>query len=186
MKALDKILRRWRMAVAMREAPVPLRAAFDIGCHDGFLLGGLGPETVRRDGCDPELACASTTDAQRLVPGHFPDALDDSFLDGSYDAIFALAVLEHLSEEQLRNSAATLARMLAPGGRFIATVPHPFVDKIIHVLIALRLLEGTDFEHHHGFDPELLAGYFAKDLTLLKRKTFQLGLNNCFVFVKRQ
>lgn len=186
MKAMDKILRRWRINVALREAPAPLRAAFDIGCDDGFLLSRLGPETVRRDGCDPLLGSAPITPGLRLIKGHFPDALDGSFQDSSYNAIFALAVLEHFSEEHLRKSSAVLADMLAHDGKLIATVPHPFVDTILHVLKFLGLLYGTDLEHHHGFDPDQLAEFFSEDLTLLKRKKFQLGLNNCFVFVKRQ
>jgi hypothetical protein len=38
-------------------------------------------------------------------------------------------------------------------------------------------------EQHHGFDPEVLPGEFARHrFSLLVWKKFQLGLNNLFVY----
>ena len=129
MKAMDKILRRWRISVALREAPAPLRAAFDIGCDDGFLLSRLGPETVRRDGCDPLLGSAPITPGLRLIKGHFPDALDGSFQDSSYNAIFALrcwSIFRRASAEIFRGAcgnACARRENSSPRSRTRSSIP---------------------------------------------------------------
>ena len=111
-------------------------------------------------------------------------AVEDYQMQGEYDAIFALAVFEHFSERDIRQSASVIARMLSPEGRLIITVPHPFVDKILDVLIFLHLIDGQALDEHHGFDPDALLTYFSGSLRLVKRERFQFGLNNIFVFGK--
>lgn len=114
--------------------------------------------------------------------GYFPRDLRRLGFDGPYDAIFALAVFEHLSDDDLRDANETLARVLKPGGRLILTVPHPFVDRILGVLMALRLIDGQAVEEHHGFQPKDLLALAGDQVRLVRRSTFQLGLNNLFVF----
>lgn len=182
MKAIDRFGRWWRVKKALAQSPAQVKAVFDIGCDDGYLLGAVRGDGVRRDGCDP-LPKAADFPGDHFEQGYFPDAVPsaDEIPEGGYDAIFALAVFEHLQAEDLRQASPVIARMLAPRGRLIATVPHPFVDKILHVLIALRLIDGMEVHQHHGFDPRTLASEMP-DLKLVKKKTFQLGLNNLFVF----
>ena len=114
--------------------------------------------------------------------GYFPRDLRRLGFDGPYDAIFALAVFEHLSDDDLRDANETLARVLKPGGRLILTVPHPFVDRILGVLMALRLIDGQAVEEHHGFQPKDLLALAGDQVRLVRRSTFQFGLNNLFVF----
>ncbi|MGE5639486.1 MAG: class I SAM-dependent methyltransferase [Clostridia bacterium] len=45
------------------------------------------------------------------------------FAPGSFDAVVASEVLEHLGDEVLRPGLGEIARVLRPGGRFIGTVP---------------------------------------------------------------
>lgn len=184
MKLIDKALRYWRVEIGLREAPDNIRAVFDIGCDDGYLLKKFADNDIRRDGCDPRLTMGSVGPNFRVLKGFFPSVIEDIHSDGCYDAVFAFAVFEHFTEADLRTSASVIAKMLSANGRLIITVPHPFVDKILDLLSLLRLIDGQALEEHHGFDPESLINYFSETLKLTKRKTFQFGLNNIFVFEK--
>lgn len=179
---LDKFIRYWRVEVALKNRPEIMENVFDIGCDDGYLLKKLSPITKRQDGVDPRLIANSICQQSEIKIGLFPSVVEDYQMRGAYDAIFALAVFEHFSERDIRQSASVIARMLSPEGRLIITVPHPFVDKILAVLIFLHLIEGVTFEEHHGFDPETMVGYFSDYLRLIKHERFQFGLNNVFVF----
>lgn len=186
MKAIDKILRFWRVDVALREAPKNLRAIFDIGCDDGYLLKKFSGAGIRLDGCDPRLEIGPVDVNSHLLKGSFPNVADCSIDNIGYDAIFALAVFEHFSEVDIHKSASIIANMLSENGRLIITVPNKFVDKILNILHFLRLIDGQALEEHHGFDPESLTILFSKKLQLRKKYKFQLGLNNVFVFEKNR
>lgn len=72
---------------------------------------------------------------------------------------------------------------MAPGGRIIATVPEPAVDRIVDVLLRLGLADGMALHEHHGFSPsETRAIFEPAGFRLLAHRRFQLGLNNLFVF----
>lgn len=187
MKLLDKVLRQWRFRAALSETPRDVRSAFDIGCDDGSLLARLPGTAVRRDGCDPLVPASVVSDGGRILAGSFPDAVSrpGSYESGTYDAIYALAVFEHFDASDLRKSSHVIADMLADGGRLIATVPHPFVDRILHVLMFLRLVDGQAVHEHHGFDPRTLEAQLP-DLRLVRRKRFQFGLNYLFVFQRAE
>lgn len=182
MKLLDKFIRYWRVKVALKNRPEIMENVFDIGCDDGYLLQKLSHITKRQDGVDPRLSTNSISPKSEIKKGFFPSVIEDYQMRGEYDAIFALAVFEHFSEKDIQQSAFVISRMLSPRGRLIITVPHPFVDKILDVLIFLQLIEGQAVEEHHGFDPDALLSYFSASLRLVKREIFQFGLNNVFVF----
>lgn len=182
MKQLDKFIRNWRVKVALKNKPLIMDNVFDIGCDDGYLLQKLSYTTKRQDGIDPRLTTSSIGQNSEIKQGFFPSSIEAHQMKGTYDAIFALAVFEHFTENDIKQSASVISKMLSPKGRLILTVPHPFVDKILDVLLSLRLIEGQALEEHHGFDPEELLNYFSTSLKLVKRSKFQLGLNNVFVF----
>ena len=184
MKPLDKLIRYWRVKIALSHMPKTIENVFDIGCNDGYLLDKLLPITKRQDGIDPRLTANTVSDRGEFITGFFPVDIKAHQMQGAYQAIFALAVFEHFSDHDLRRSASVIDRMLSPDGRLFITVPHPFVDKILDVLILFRLIEGQAVEEHHGFDLKELLTYFSESLRLVKQKKFQFGLNNLFVFEK--
>lgn len=181
MKAIDRLLRAWRTRVALKSAPPAMRSVLDIGCgDDGYLLRRL--DAAKREGLDPTLVGECQEPGLCLAKGYFPGDLTRLGLTGPYDAIFSLAVFEHLADEDLHSARAALPDLLNPGGRLIVTVPHPFVDRILDVLMFFRLIDGQAVEEHHGFDPAHLADLASDRIRLVSRSSFQLGLNNLFVF----
>jgi trans-aconitate methyltransferase len=159
-----------------------MQAVLDIGCGDGYLLQRVSAE--RRDGLDPTLEHDRNEAGLRLCRGSFPGDLAALSMTGPYDAIFSLAVFEHLTDEDLRLARAHIPGLLNKRGRLIITVPHPLVDRILDVLMFLRLIDGQAVHEHHGFEPSRLCDLASDDLKLVSQKTFQLGLNNLFVFEK--
>jgi hypothetical protein len=184
MKIIDKLLRRWRVRVALNLMPAKVNSVFDIGCDDGYLLDFIADGIIRTDGCDPRLASNLKSELSNRYRGFFPSVLVDNKILGPYDAIFSLAVFEHFTSEDLTESAYCISQVLSDSGLLIVTVPHPFVDKILDLLTAVKLIDGQALEEHHAFDPSTLPDIFAKSLRLVKRGTFQFGLNNFFVFEK--
>lgn len=178
MRWLDRVLQRRRIRVALRELPQGARV-LDIGTHDGTLFRLAGARGV---GIDPELVEAPAIPGVTLVRGVFPDDLP-TLPDGSFEAATALAVVEHVSSDELAAWGQALARLLAPNGKLVITVPEPAVDEILHVLIRLRLVDGMEAHQHHGFEPKELEAVFAAPLwRRAKHQTFELGLNNLYLF----
>lgn len=184
MKLIDKIIRTWRINVALRYLPLKTNSVLDIGCDDGYLLKQLDGTIPQKDGIDPRLKSDVVFEGLNLRAGYFPNAVEENEMYGPYDVIFALAVFEHFSEKDISTSAKIIPQILSAQGRLIVTVPHPFVDRILDVLMFLRLIDGQATEEHHGFDPEDLITHFSDTLKLVKRGTFEFGLNNILVFEK--
>ena len=181
MKLLDRVLQQWRIR---RASPWIRNGArvLDVGCFDDSLFATLGWRLGGGVGVDPLLAAPVERDRFRLMPGLFPDV---DLADGSFDAITMLAVLEHVPAAELDRWAQVSARLLAPGGVVVATVPAPAVDRILDVLVRLRLADGISLEEHHGFEPAMAPAVFCRaGFEVRHRSRFQLGLNNLFVFAK--
>src|SRR5437016_5513313 len=136
MTVLDRLIQSYRVSVASTYIPRGARV-LDIGCADGALFKHLSSALGTGLGVDPELSRPVDGPRYRLIPGTFPDGVSSSEM---FDAITMLAVLEHIPDRDLPCVAASCAERLVPGGRLILTIPSPLVDRILHVLIALRLL----------------------------------------------
>jgi SAM-dependent methyltransferase len=183
MKAVDRLLQRWRISKA-RAYVTPGARVLDIGCADGELFRRLAgvSEGVGIDPDLPSTSSASAIPCATLLKGLFPQALLD---DRPFDVITLLAVLEHVPPDAQKTLALECARYLKPGGHLVITVPSPFVDHILTMLRFLRLIHGMALEQHYGYDPRQTATLFAVGgLVLVKARRFQLGLNNLFVFKK--
>lgn len=179
MKPLDRLLQNWRASKA-RPWIRPGDRVLDIGCFHGEFLESLRDRIGPSVGLDP-LTTPRVAARYRLLADTFQPP--SSFPDGAFDAIVLLATLEHIEEKEAL--AGEFFRILAPGGRVVMTVPSPFVDHIIHLLVRLRLAEGMSLEQHHGFDPATTPQIFGRhQLRLLAWRRFQLGLNHLFVFEK--
>lgn len=179
MKWLDRKLRDIRIAKARRYIRHGDRL-LDLGCFDPTLLSLVEPMVKRAAGIDP-LAEARVKGKIEIHKGTIPG--EHPFQAGEFDCITMLAVLEHIQEKDAL--AAECFRLLAPGGRLIITVPHPFVDTILAGLHRLKLIEGMSLEEHHGYDIRQTPKIFsASGLRLSREESFELGLNKLFVFEK--
>lgn len=179
MRAVDRLLRRWRIARAVDWVRAGDRL-LDVGCFDRSLIDLVGERIESAVGIDG-VAEPSNEGRVRIERGFFPKDLEAE--PESFDCITALAVLEHVHEPG--EFAEACHRLLAPGGRVVLTVPHPFVDKIVDALIFLRLADGMDIDEHHGFDVDETAPIFeGAGFHAVAATAFQLGLNRLFVFEK--
>jgi 2-polyprenyl-3-methyl-5-hydroxy-6-metoxy-1,4-benzoquinol methylase len=182
MKFLDRVLQRWRIAKA-KPFIAPGSRVLDIGSAEGAIFEQLGPRLAGGLGIDPTLKAQRRAGPVHLVPGFFPKDMPSS---EPFDAIVMLAVLEHFPEDQHTTLREGCVRFLKPGGHLIITVPSPMVDQILKVLKAVHLIDGMSLEEHHGYEVEQTAGIFSPpDFRLVQRSSFQLGLNNLFVFERR-
>ncbi len=178
LKPLDRFLRDARLARARPYVRAGDRV-LDVGCGDGELFRRWKSHIAGGVGIEPTLAQPVAGDGFELLPGHFPDDVPR----GEFDAITMLAVLEHLPPDVQARLADACADLLPPGGRVVITVPSPRVDDILHVLLKLRLIQGISAHEHYGYKPSDTPAIFpAPRFRLLKRATFQLRLNNLFVF----
>jgi SAM-dependent methyltransferase len=179
LKLSDRILQNWRIRMAAGWIPQGA-AVLDIGCFQGELFEFLGSRISRGVGLDP-LAVARQTGTYELIPLPFTDPLP--YGSASFDAVVMLASLEHIVDKP--PLAKECFRLLRPGGRVIVTVPAPLVDRIVDLLVRLRLVDGMSLEQHHGFLPESVPSVFLPfGFRLEKHRRFQLGLNHLFVFRK--
>ncbi len=166
------------MQVAARWIPRGSRV-LDIGCHQGEFLLWLGEKITPSVGFDPLYKESSNSEEHQFFARNFQEGLP--FDDNSFDSIVLLATIEHIHEKS--GIARESARLLRTGGQVIITVPSLLVDKILDVLILLRIVDGMSLEEHHGFLPEELPGVFIPEgFRLRKKQKFQFGLNNLYVF----
>ncbi|MEM6877868.1 MAG: methyltransferase domain-containing protein [Bacteroidota bacterium] len=183
MKYLDKVIRKWRTVVSGRY----IRngdSVLDIGCFDGYLFKkNADKKLVNCIGIDPLLSENVYSENYQLLQGYFPDAVPESH---TFDTITLLAVLEHIPRHQQLKLSDEFFQLLNKKGRVIITVPSPKVDKILDAMTALKLVDGMSLDEHFGFSPNEVEYCFRKDqFKLLHKEKFQLGLNNLFVFEKK-
>ena len=182
MNRVDRFIRDRRIAQATRFIR-PGSRVLDIGCHDGQLFRVIGPALREGIGLDPDLAGPLYGSNFSLRCGRFPDDAPDE--SETFDSVCALAVLEHIGADERPAFAAAVARLLRAGGEAILTVPAPSVDRMLAVMMRLRILDGMEVGQNHGFETAEVEPLFTQaGLVLARHRTFQLGLNHLFVFRK--
>lgn len=183
MTKVDRLLQSWRIR-KIRPHLKPGARVLDIGSVDGVMFSQISGLARGCIGIDPTLTARVETEHFLLTPGFFPKDMPDV---APFDAITMLAVLEHFPEAEYAALAGGCARFLAPGGLLLITVPSPAVDAILKWLKTFRLIDGMSLEEHHGYEVGYTTRIFADPpFELVRRSTFQLGLNNLFVFRRRE
>ena len=181
MKYIDNLLQNFRIAQAKKYIPKG-STVLDIGSSDGVMFHQLKDIILDGTGIDPTLTETISGPNFKLFPGYFPNDLKDYKI---YDAITLLAVLEHIPPQVHESFSNGCAKYLKKGGKLIITVPSAKVDHILSVLKFFRLIDGMSLEEHYGFDTKMTPLIFkGPDFKLVNHSTFQLGLNNLYVFEK--
>ncbi len=153
----------------------------DIGGFDGSFLN-LVSHRISRGVCIDPLIEDRVDGKIELIKSCFTERLP--FPEDSFDVVTMLAVFEHLSS--LREPIVREAyRVLSLHGKIVLTVPDNAVDKILRVLVQMKLVDGMSLEEHDHFPAgDTVRCLSGNGFTLRHHKTFQMGLNNLFVFEK--
>jgi 2-polyprenyl-6-hydroxyphenyl methylase/3-demethylubiquinone-9 3-methyltransferase len=119
----DRMNQHWSLDEHSR-TPLEGKSALDVGCGAGLLaepLARLGAQVTAIDAA-PELIAVAREHAagQRLTIDYRAAAVEE--VEGQYDLITALEVIEHVAEPQA--FIAALSRRLAPGGLLILSTPN--------------------------------------------------------------
>ena len=181
MTPIDRALQSWRLS---KVRPFLRRGArvLDIGCADGVLFRRFADLGVHGVGLDPGLERSVSDGAVQLLS---TDACADVPELGRFDLVVMLAVLEHVRPDVQRVLAKRVFEWLVEDGQVVVTVPSVAVDRILSVLLRLRLVNGMSLEEHYGFRPEFVPSLFREaGFRSITHRRFQLGLNNLFVFGK--
>ncbi len=178
-RLVERIIRFLRLA-EVRPHLRPCKAWVDLGCHETYPLlrenRGLAERAWGLDLCvktatdgDIELL---TQDITRPLP----------FADGSKDLVTILAVLEHVLDPQA--VLAECRRILAPGGRLVATTPTHLGIHTHAWLIKTGLVKDVRDDEHQDFDvsPALLDAWARKaGFEVEVARSFEFGMNALLV-----
>ena len=144
--------------------PLEGKSALDVGCGAGLLaepLARLGAAVTAIDAA-PELIDVATDHAvgQGLAIDYRAAGVET--LDGNFDLVTAMEVIEHVAEPQ--QFIVDLAARLAPGGLMILSTPNKTAwSKLLTITLAEglgRIPKGThDFQKF--IDPETMRGLLA-------------------------
>lgn len=107
----------------------PGQRILDIGCFAGTFLGMLDPGTfgyqLGVDILPDQIAHAQQHHGRPYREfRHIPDLAGLSAIEGTFDAITVVEVIEHLTPEEIRTVLVHCARLLKPGGQLVMTTPN--------------------------------------------------------------
>jgi 2-polyprenyl-3-methyl-5-hydroxy-6-metoxy-1,4-benzoquinol methylase len=133
--------------------PTGMRSLLDVGCFAGSFLS-LVPESqfpcqVGVDILAPQIeyARAHYGTAYRRFH-HVAGVADLDGVEGEFDCITLIEVIEHLTPEEVRVLLDRLSRKLVPGGRLVITTPNYASTWPLLELLLDRLSEVTYREQH--------------------------------------
>jgi 2-polyprenyl-3-methyl-5-hydroxy-6-metoxy-1,4-benzoquinol methylase len=139
--------KRLDTAIALADLK-PSERIFEFGVGSGVLLPTYHSIAARVAATDLHLEPAREMARRRGFPTEFVTVTNfpawSAAQAGSFDAIFALDVLEHVEGDELIEVSGLFRRLLAPGGRLIVSGP---TESLAYKLG--RFVAGFHGEYHH-------------------------------------
>ncbi len=115
-----------RLARVEAKIPADCRSLLDLGCGPGTFLGNLGRPIERALGIDlaePQIAYAREHYSRKGFEFRVAD-VRDAALEGGFDTVVSIEVIEHLPPEQVGGFLRDAYTVLRPGGHLILTTPN--------------------------------------------------------------
>lgn len=131
----------------------PEQSILDIGCFAGTFLSLLPKERFSRQ-LGVDILPAQIDYANRTYGSsfrsfrHVPSITHLRTIEGRFDCVTLIEVIEHLQPSEIRDLFAELARLIRPGGKLVLTTPNyasswPILEQILN-----RLSEVSYEEQH--------------------------------------
>ncbi len=183
---LDKIISWTRLGKVIRYVE-PGDRILDFGCgHQAYLLNHVKDRIKKGVGIDYDSKSHKIASHIEVINYHFKSDLP--FEKSSFDKIFMLASLEHLTPETADRLFEEFARILTKDGKIILTTPTPR-GKLILEFMAFKLgvISSEEVADHKKY-------YGKKDLEAFANKhgyiintyrTFQMG-GNCLCVMEKK
>ena len=141
----------------------PTGSHLDIGCGDRYLL--------RRSPCQRKKGL------DKIYGDHIDKKID--FPSASFDYITMLAVIEHFDYPE--DVIEECHRILKKGGRLIITTPKKEAENIIKLYVGKSIKK----EHKQYFTKKSLIRLLRSRFHILDYRTFEFGLNQLIVGIKK-
>lgn len=153
----------------------------DVGCYTGEFLKKITGTISKGYGIDC-LTENKTEDNLIFKKIGFKKRLP--FKSRYFDKVVILAVLEHIKNK--KDLAKEIYRVLKKEGKVIITVPSPKADKLLEILVKLKIIDEIDFikQHTTPAHSDVLTMFNNCEFKLLMHKKFQFGYNNIYIFMK--
>ncbi|MBP7585509.1 MAG: class I SAM-dependent methyltransferase [Spirochaetes bacterium] len=134
---LEAVLKDYYGNLLDAPPPFPVKEksrVLDLGCGWGRVLKPVMDRGARATGLDISHSMLRATRAHLKKHGHRPpllrgDATRLPFADESFDMVYSLLVLQHLSKENGREVFREVRRVLKPGGEAYIRVPSRFAPE---------------------------------------------------------
>lgn len=150
---------------------LPFQTLLDVGCGDGFLINTLSRQIDTFEtmmGIDLSERAIAHAMAFRTSEKAIFNTLDIRDVNGTFDVILLVEVLEHIQDSLVREFTTAVINRVSPGGYLIVSVPTVNID----------LIES----HHRHYDLRTLQEHLGSSVSLIdhrfifNRNSFMLQL----------
>lgn len=183
---LSNLLEDWRLQQICSLSPKSDLVVLDIGCGNATILKKL--KNIRHYTGIDLLKDTIDQNKQRYVDYDWicGDVMNIDLKRDFYDSVVLSAFVEHLDYQTNIKLFNKLFWCLKSTGQIIATTPHPNAESVHRIGSKVGLFSREAEQEHKCFFDKYLIKKLAQDTNfqLKKYQTFQLGLNQIFVYEK--
>jgi SAM-dependent methyltransferase len=157
-------------------ADISAGSILDIGCgmYPAFLES---MDRFKRSGIDRQ--CPGAPEWLDFTVHDLDKAEALPFEDGSFNAVSALALIEHLPPAAAERLTQEVRRVLKENGLLVITTPAYWTDRILRILAVFKLVSRQEIEEHKNLFSErsLRELLSAAGFSDIRTGSFELGMN---------